>query len=143
MKRLLAMCILSLACVQAVAQDTGMITRSSKHSVPETVVKLQAAIESSGVYAMKAEKEAGVKLPPSHLILFGNSKGGTPLIKESPTLALALPNRALVWEDQAGKVWVTYNDIAALFARHGLKRTPEQIKTIEARQTAPFEKAVE
>lgn len=151
MRKLLAVCVLSLACAQAVAQDSGMITRASKHSVAETYAKLQAAIESSGAYkvfyqldhAMNAEKEAGAKLPPSQLILFGNPKGGAPLLKEAPTLAFDLPNRALVWEDPAGKVWVTYNDIASLFARHGLKRTPEQIKTIEARQTALFDKAVE
>lgn len=151
MRRFLAACVLSLACAQVAAQDSGMITRPSKHSVADTYAKLQAAIESSGAYkvfyqldhAMNAEKEAGAKLPPSQLILFGNPKGGAPLIKEAPTLAFDLPNRALVWEDHAGKVWVTYNDIAALFARHGLKRTPEQIKAIEARQAALFDKAVE
>lgn len=151
MKRFVAVCVLTLVCLQAAAQDSGMITRPSKHSVAETSAKLLAAIESSGVYkvfyqldhAMNAEKEAGAKLPPSQLILFGNPKGGAPLIKDAPTLALDLPNRALVWEDRAGKVWVTYNDIASLFARHGLKRTPEQIKAIEARQAALFVKAVE
>lgn len=72
-----------------------------------------------------------------------NPKGGAPLIKAAPTLALDLPNRALIWEDQSGKVWVTYNDISSLFARHGLKRAPEQIKAIEARQSSLFDKAVE
>lgn len=155
MMRFLSTCVLSLACAQVTAQvtsqDSGMITRPSKHSVVDTYAKLQTAIESSGVYkvfyqldhSMNAEKETGAKLPPSQLILFGNPKGGAPLIKEAPTLAFDLPNRALVWEDHAGKVWITYNDIAALFARHGLKRTPEQIKAIEARQAALFDKAVE
>jgi uncharacterized protein (DUF302 family) len=64
-------------------------------------------------------------------------------MKEAPTLALDLPNRVLVWQDSTGKVWVTYNDPAALFARHGLKRTPEQIKAIEARQSGVFDKALE
>lgn len=128
-----------------------MITRPSKNSVAETYAKLQVAIESSGVYkvfyqldhAMNAEKETGAKLPPSQLILFGNPKAGAPLIKEAPTLALDLPNRALVWEDNAGKVWVSYNDIASTLARHGVKRTAEQIKAIETRQNALFDKAVE
>lgn len=69
MKNLVAVCVLSLACLQAAAQDSGMITRPSKHSVAETSAKLQAAIESSGVYkifyqldhAMNAEKEASAK----------------------------------------------------------------------------------
>lgn len=151
MRRLLAACILGIAFAHAVAQDTGMVTRASKHSAAETAARLQAAIESSGVYkifyqmdhALNAEKEAGAKILPSYLILFGNPKGGAPLMKEAPTLALDLPNRALVWQDQDGKVWVTYNDIASMFTRHGLKRTLEQIKAIEARQTALFDKAVE
>lgn len=151
MRGLLAACVLGIAAINAVAQDTGMVTRASKHSVAETAARLLTAIESSGAYkvfyqldhAMNAEKETGAKLPPSQLILFGNPKGGAPLIKEAPTLALDLPNRALVWQDAQGKVWVTYNDIASLFSRHGLKRTPEQIKTVEARQAALFDKAVE
>ena len=135
----------------ALAQDTGMITRSSKLSVSEASARLESAIQASGVYkvfykldhAANAEREAGAKLRPAQLILFGNPKGGAPLIAEAPTLALDLPNRALIWEDKDGKVWITYNDIASLFTRHGLKRSPEQIKAIEARQAALFDKAVE
>jgi uncharacterized protein (DUF302 family) len=137
--------------LQVAAQDSGLITRASKYSVAESSAKFLAAIESSGVYklffqldhALNAEKEAGAKLPPSQLILFGNPKGGAPLIKDAPTMALDLPNRAPVWVDRAGKVWVTYNDVASLFARHDLKRTPEQIKAIEVRQFAVFDRAVD
>jgi uncharacterized protein (DUF302 family) len=151
MKKLLAVCLTSLVCSASGAQDNGLITRPSKYSVAETAARLQAAIEASGAYklfyqldhAANAEREAGAKLRPSHLVLFGNPRGGAPLIKEAPTLALDLPNRALIWEDAAGKVWITYNDVASLFARHGVKRTPEQIKTIDARQGALFDKAVD
>ena len=151
MRRLLALVVLSIAAFTAAAQDLGVVTRQSKSSVPDTTAKLLAAIESSGIYkvfyqldhATNAEKEAGAKLPPSYLILFGNPKGGAPLIKEAPTLALDLPNRALIWQDADGKVWITYNDIAATFARHGLKRTADQIKAIEARQSALFDKALQ
>ena len=137
--------------LNAAAQDNGIVTRQSKYSVAETAARLEAAIMASGVYkvfykldhAATAESEAGVRIPPSQLILFGNPKGGAPLIKEAPSLALDLPNRALVWEDPTGKVWVSYNGIAALFSRHALKRTDEQIRTIESRQNALFDKAVE
>jgi uncharacterized protein (DUF302 family) len=140
-----------LVTLNAAAQDSGIVTRPSKYSVAETAVRLEAAIASSGVYkiffkldhAANAEREAGAKIPPSQLILFGNPKGGAPLIKEAPSLALDLPNRVLVWEDSTGKVWVSYNDVASLFSRHGLKRTEEQIKTIESRQKALIDKAVE
>jgi uncharacterized protein (DUF302 family) len=131
------------------AQDSGLVTRPSKYSVSETTSRLVAAIEASGTYklfwqldhAANAEKEAGAALPPSQLVLFGNPKGGAPLIKEAPTLALDLPNRALIWQDADGKVWLTYSDLSALFARHNLKRTADQIKAIEARQSALFDKA--
>ena len=150
MKRLLAALAFSVVAVLAVAQDSGLVTRASKYSVPETAARLQTAIEASGVYKMffqldhaaNAEKEGAAKLAPSQLLLFGNPKAGAPLMAEAPTLALDLPNRALIWQDKDGKVWVTYNDLAALFARHGLKRTPEQLKAIEARQSALFDKAI-
>lgn len=142
--------VLIAIALAASAQESGLVTRPSKHSVPETAAKLQAAIEASGVYkvffqldhAANAEKEGAAKLAPSQLVLFGNPKGGAPLIAEAPTLALDLPNRALVWQDKEGKVWVTYNDIASTFGRHGLKRSPDQVKAIEARQSALFDKAV-
>lgn len=151
MKKFLTSVALSAALTSVTAQDTGLITRPSKLSVAETSAKLIAAIESSGVYkvfyqldhAANAEKEAGVQIPPSQLVLFGNPKGGAPLVREAPTLALDLPNRALIWQDQNGKVWLTYNQISGMFARHGLKRTPEQIQAVETRQSALFDKAVE
>jgi YD repeat-containing protein len=151
MKRYSAVLAL-LACISVTqAQETGLITRSSKYSVAETTSRLVAAIEASGTYklfwqldhAANAQREGGAALPPSQLVLFGNPKAGAPLIKEAPTLALDLPNRALVWQDAGGKVWVTYNDLGALFARHNLKRSAEQLKAIEARQAALFEKATD
>lgn len=151
MKRAFVAIALTAITLSARAQDSGLVTRPSKYSVPETAARLQAAIEASGVYklffqldhAANAEKEGAAKLAPSQLMLFGNPKGGAPLIAEAPTLALDLPNRALIWQDKEGKVWVTYNDIASTFGRHGLKRSPEQIKAIEARQSALFDKAVD
>ena len=135
----------------ALGQDAGLVTRSSKYSVAETTERLDAAIKASGAYqvffrldhAANAAQEAGVKLPPSQLILFGNPKGGAPLLQASPTMGLDLPNRALVWEDASGKVWVTYNEVRTLFVRHGIKRTEEQIKAIEDRQKALFDKAAD
>jgi uncharacterized protein (DUF302 family) len=149
MKKYFAVLALCAVVSASQAQDSGLVTRPSKYSVSETASRLVAAIEASGIYklfwqldhAANAEKEAGAALPPSQLVLFGNPKGGAPLIKEAPTLALDLPNRALIWQDADGKVWFTYSDLTALFARHNLKRTAEQIKAIEARQSALFDKA--
>ena len=149
MKKHLAVLALVAAISVAEAQDSSLVTRPSKYSVAETTSRLVAAIEASGTYklfwqldhAANAEKEAGAALLPSQLVLFGNPRGGAPLIKDAPTLALDLPNRALVWQDAEGKVWLTYSELNALFARHNLKRTAEQIQAIEARQSALFDKA--
>ncbi|MGH6625257.1 MAG: DUF302 domain-containing protein [Burkholderiaceae bacterium] len=151
MKKALVVLAASLMSALALAQDGGLVTRQSKYSVAETAARLDAAIKSSGIYkvffrldhAANAAEEAGVKIPPSQLILFGNPKGGAPLLQASATLGIDLPNRALIWEDASGKVWVTYNEIRTLFNRHGIKRTNEQIKAIEYRQKALFDKAAD
>jgi uncharacterized protein (DUF302 family) len=151
MRNYITLLLLASAPLIAMSQDSTLITKPSKYSVAETTTRLEAAIEASGVYkifykldhAANAEREAGAKLRPAQLILFGNPKGGAPLIAEAPTLAIDLPNRILVWEDQAGKVWATYNELNAMFARHGLKRSTEQVKPIEARQAAVIEKALQ
>ena len=149
MKLHLAVLALLAFATTAQADDSGLVTRPSKYSVAETTSRLVAAIESSGTYklfwqldhAANAEREAGAALLPSQLVLFGNPRGGAPLMKDAPTLGLDLPNRALVWQDADGKVWLTYNDIAVTFAKHKLKRSAEQVKAIEARQAALFDKA--
>jgi uncharacterized protein (DUF302 family) len=149
MRRAIAAVVIALVLPPAQADSPDLATRPSKYSVAETAERLEAAIATSGVYkvfyrldhAANAAQDAGVALRPSRLILFGNPKGGAPLMQDAPTLALDLPNRALVWEDAAGKVWITYNEMSPLFARHGLKRTDEQVKAIEARQRALFDKA--
>ena len=94
-------------------------------------------------HAANAEQEAGAKILPSQLILFGNPKGGAPLLQASSTLGIDLPNRVLIWQDASGKVWLTYNEIRTLFVRHGIKRTDDQIKAIEDRQKVLFDKAAE
>lgn len=151
MKKVILALVVILWSAVAFAQDSGLVTKPSKYSVAETADRLDATIKASGTYkvffrldhAANAAQEAGVKIRPSQLFLFGNPKGGAPLLQAAATLGLDLPNRALIWEDGDGKVWVTYNDIRALFNRHGIKRTDEQIKAIEDRQKSLFDKAVE
>src|SRR5690242_15374073 len=94
----------------------GLISFPSRYTVPETIKKLRAAIESHNMsifafvdHSGEAEK-VGMRLPPTQLLIFGNPKGGTPLMQASPTLAIDLPLKALAWQDDSGKVWVTYND---------------------------------
>jgi uncharacterized protein (DUF302 family) len=104
----------------------GIIHKPSKHSVDETLGKLQAILQAKriAVFAVidhsgEAEK-VGMKMPPTKLLIFGNPKGGTPLMLAAPSIAIDLPLKILVWQDDQGKVWVSYNSPEYLAERHGL-----------------------
>ena len=103
----------------------GFISKLSPHSVPETIQRLSALLKSKGVaifalidHSGEAEK-AGLKMRPTQLLIFGNPKGGTPLMLAAPSTAIDLPLKALVWEDADGKVWLSYNSPDYLLQRHG------------------------
>jgi uncharacterized protein (DUF302 family) len=107
------------------AVNNGIIDKPSNHSVDETVEKLKEILQSKGVtlfaiidHSGEAAK-VGMKMRPTKLLIFGNPKGGTPLMLTAPSSAIDLPLKILVWEDAAGKVWVSYNSPAYLQARHG------------------------
>lgn len=106
--------------------ENGIIRKPSNHSVDETVEKLKGILESKGVklfavvdHGGEAEK-AGLKMPPTKLLIFGNPKGGTPVMLASPSVALDLPLKILVTEDVNGKVWLSYNSPEYLRERHNL-----------------------
>jgi len=112
----------------------GIINKASKYSVPETVDRVDALLQSKGIkifvrvdHSGEAEK-IGLKMPPTQLLIFGNPKGGTPLMLAAPTAAIDLPLKALAWQDADGKVWLSYNEPEYLKKRFGL--TDDQIKTI-------------
>lgn len=106
--------------------DNGMVHLSSPHSVPETLRRLDSILLSRGLtvfaridHSGEAEK-VGMKMYPTKLIIFGSPKGGTPVMVASPTLAIDLPLKALVWEDAGGKVWLSYNSPEYLKKRHNI-----------------------
>ncbi len=104
----------------------GLVQVASRYSVDDTVKRLEAAFGEKGmqVFAVidhsgEAEK-VGLKMRPTKVLIFGSPKGGTPLMVAAPSLAIDLPLKALVAEDAAGKVSVTYNAPEYLKARHGV-----------------------
>lgn len=106
--------------------DNGIINKASSHSVDETVEKLKGILQTKGVtlfalvdHSGEAEK-AGLKMRPTKLLIFGNPKGGTPVMVAAPSAAIDLPLKILVWEDAGGKVWASYNSPAYLQQRHGI-----------------------
>lgn len=108
----------------------GLITKQSSYSVAETIRRFVDAIKANGgtVFAeidhAAAAAKASIPLRGRTVIVFGNPKGGTPLMQQAPTLSIDLPSKALVWEDDDGVVWLTYNSGEymenVIYARHGL-----------------------
>ncbi len=108
------------------AKENGLVRIDSRYSVEETVRRLQAAFEEKGLHVFavidhsgEAEK-VGLKMRPTKVLIFGNPKGGTPLMVAVPSLAIDLPLKALVAEDGEDKVSVTYNRPEYLRERHGV-----------------------
>lgn len=117
-----AFVLLSLTRV-AVAAD-GLVVTKSAHDVQTTVDKLVTTLESKGMtvfgkvdHAANAEK-ADMSIRPTQVVIFGNPKVGTPLMKCSQSIAIDLPQKILVWEDENNVVWLGYNDPEYLKARH-------------------------
>jgi uncharacterized protein (DUF302 family) len=109
----------------AMQKEEGIVKIPSHHSVDETVAKLKTILKSKGValfalvdHSGEAEK-VGLNMPPTKLLIFGNPKGGTPLMLAAPSAAIDLPLKILVAEDSQGKVWISYNSPDYLKERHG------------------------
>lgn len=105
---------------------TGIVSVESRHSLEETVEKFTGILQAKGVklFALvdhSGEAEAvGLKMRPTKLLIFGNPRAGTPLMVASPSIAIDLPLKVLIAEDEAGKVWISYSSPEYLQERHGL-----------------------
>jgi uncharacterized protein (DUF302 family) len=105
--------------------NNGLVTVSSAHGVKETIDRFEGDVKSKGMtifaridHAAGAEA-VGLTLRPTELLIFGNARGGTPLMQSHQTLGIDLPLKVLAWEDADGKVWLSYNEPGWLAARHG------------------------
>ena len=106
--------------------DNGVTHLRSPYSVANTLQRLEAVITAKGLtifaridHSGEAEK-IGLTMQPTKLLLFGSPKSGTPLMIASPTLAIDLPLKALVWQDTEGTVWLSYNSTEYLQQRHNI-----------------------
>src|SRR5438874_11804160 len=104
----------------------GLTSIRSGFGPKETMDRLEAEIRAQGMtvfaridHAIGAE-EAGLELRPTELIIFGNARGGTPLMQSAQTVGIDLPLKALVWEDAAGTTWLSYNEPSWIAHRHGV-----------------------
>ena len=114
----------------------GIVSQRSQHTVDETVERLKKILESKGVklfalvdHSGEAEK-AGLKMPSTKLLIFGNPAAGTPVMLAAPSIAIDLPLKILVSEDGDGAVWLSWNSPEYLQQRHGVPQ--ELVKNIAA-----------
>ena len=117
--------------------DNGLISVKSSHDVKATADRLENVLKQKGMnvfirinHAAGAAK-VGKELRPTELIIFGNPKVGTPLMQCSQSVAIDLPQKALIWQDDKGQAWLTYNDPNYLARRHELTGCAEVIKKVE------------
>ncbi|WP_166296969.1 DUF302 domain-containing protein [Bradyrhizobium sp. 2S1] len=104
----------------------GLISLRSNVGPKQTADRLKSELEARGLtlfaqidHAAGADG-AGLALRPTELFVFGNAKGGTPLMQATQTIGIDLPLKALVWQDAGGDTWLSYNDPAWLAERHGV-----------------------
>jgi len=126
MHKFLATVVLFLSLVSPAFGDNGLLSFKSAHDVAGTADRLERILKDKGMtvfirinHAQGAQK-AGEFLRPTQVILFGNPKVGTPLMQCAQTTAIDLPQKALIWQDEKGTVWLTYNRPAYLAHRHGI-----------------------
>jgi len=126
--------------------NNGLIHTASPYSVAETLERLEAILKSKGLtifarvdHSGEAAK-VGMEMHPTQLLIFGSPRGGTPVMLAAPSVAIDLPLKALVWEDDHGKVWIAQNSPEYLQQRHGI---PANLVANLAGAGALIQKAVE
>ena len=112
----------------------GIVSIEASHSVDETVEKLKGILTAKGVtlFALVDHsgeaKKAGMGMPNTKLLIFGSPKAGTPVMLSAPSVAIDLPLKILVAEDDSGKTWISYNSVEYLQQRHGVP--PHLVKNL-------------
>ncbi|GLT13786.1 DUF302 domain-containing protein [Vibrio algivorus] len=150
MKKWTTMILSTLALLSPVLawanEDNGLVQLQSQHSVQETSDKLVNALNSKGmtVFAQvdhaAGAKKVDIELRPTQVIIFGNPKVGSPLMICQQSVAIDLPQKALISEDESGKVWLTYNDPKYLASRHQIQGCDEVLDKV-SNALANFAKA--
>ena len=108
----------------------GLTILPSARGARETMDRLAAAVASAGMTVFARIDHAagavsvGMTMPPMEVLVFGAPKAGTPLMLAAPTIGIDLPLKALVWQDEAGAVWLAYNRPAWIAERHGAAGKP-------------------
>ncbi|BCB27376.1 membrane protein [Sulfurimicrobium lacus] len=142
--------ILSMLTITFPASADEIIkTQASKHGFQDTQSRLEAVLKEKGLtvfakidHAEGAQK-IGMKMQPATVTIFGNPKGGTPFMMVSPESAIDFPLKALVWEDAAGRVFMSYNTVTAIIARHNINGLDELANKLDGLQATIAKAATE
>ena len=128
---------------------SGLTTIRSHFDHKETLNRLDAAIKAQGMTVFAridhaaGAAEAGLTLAPTELIIFGNARGGTPLMQSVQTVGIDLPLKALVWEDASGAIWLSYNEPSWIAQRHDVANAEAIVSKMAAVLSAMSRKATE
>ena len=112
--------------------SNGLVTIPSAHNVQETIDRVETIVKAKGLTVFvrvdhaAGAKDVGLTLRPTLLLIFGNAKGGTPLMQANQQVGIDLPLKVLAWQDSGGKTWLTYNDPQWIAQRHDLGHDVDQ-----------------
>jgi len=135
-RRILTCLVITFLFSSIALAESGLVSVRSNHSVRETGNRLESILEEKGMRIVARINHAAgaasvdMKLRPTELLIFGNPKVGTPLMQCEQTVAIDLPQKMLIWEDESGTVWLTYNDPAYLAERHNIQGCEENIQKV-------------
>jgi len=127
----------------------GLLSIRSRFGPKETMDRLEAEIRARGIKVFAridhatGAAEAGLELRPTELIIFGNARGGTPLMQSVQTVGIDLPLKALVWEDASGTTWLSYNEPSWIAQRHNIPNAEPIVSKMTAALSAMSRKATE
>ncbi len=134
-KYLFSLSLVVLFCSPVIAHE-GLVSVKSVHTVSVTADRLENVLKNKGMtvftrinHAAGAEN-VGKTLRPTELVIFGNPKVGTPLMQCSQSIAIDLPQKALIWKDEKGQVWLSYNDPKYLAKRHNTRGCDAVLKKV-------------
>jgi len=125
--RIIVLPLILLLCWGVAQAADGLVVVKSNHSVAATADKLEAVLSENGMKIMNrvnhaaGAESADLELRPTEVVIFGNPKVGTPLMQCAQSVAVDLPQKALIWEDEGGQVWLGYNDPEYLKSRHSIE----------------------
>ena len=127
MRKIIMVCIFVLVSTWPASAKSSLINVRSAHDVKTTADRLETVLKAKGMTVFlrinhaEGARKVGKQLRPTELVIFGNPKVGAPLMQCGQTIGIDLPQKALIWQDDSGQVWLTYNDPRYLAKRHGIE----------------------